>query len=151
MSPFLHLPILHNGWMQLEIPCEGCGTCCRWPGEVRLDDAEISRLARQQGLAEPVFIERHTRLRQDRRGLALKEQPDGACIFLTASGCGVHAVKPQQCRDFPSLWVNSLWGKVPRAAMERDFPMLFACSAFRNFLKTDRRASVATAEESPRV
>lgn len=129
--------------MQSEIPCAGCGTCCRWPGEVRLDESEVSRLARHQELPEAVFIERHTRLRQDRRGLALQEQPDGACIFLTASGCAVHAVKPQQCRDFPALWVNSLWGKVPRAAMERDFPMLFACPAFKNFLKTDRRAHLA--------
>jgi hypothetical protein len=47
----------------------------------------------------------------------------------------VQPVKPQQCKDFPSRWVNSLWGKVPLETMKRDYPMLFNCAAFKDFLK----------------
>jgi hypothetical protein len=46
-------------------------------------------------MAEYQFIQEFTRLRTDQRALALKEKPDGACIFLEGSNCIVHAVKPQ--------------------------------------------------------
>ncbi len=69
-----------------------------------MTEAEIARLADHLGLAEHELIQRHTRLTQDRRGLALQEQPDGACVFLSGNDCAVQAVKPQQCRDFPNLW-----------------------------------------------
>ena len=49
----------------------------------------------------------------------------------------VQPVKPEQCKDFPSRWVNSLWGKVPIETMRREYPMLFACAAFTAFLKTN--------------
>ena len=66
--------------------------------------AEITRLATFKGLSENEFIQQFTRLRHDRQGLALKEQPDGACIFLDGENCAVQPVKPQQCREFPNLW-----------------------------------------------
>jgi len=90
------VPIFHE--------CQRCTACCRWPGQVRLTDAEIARLAAFLELGEPEFIQRHTRLTQDRRGLALQEKPDGACVFLAGNDCAVQSVKPQQCRDFPNLW-----------------------------------------------
>ena len=121
--------------MPLEIHCQRCTSCCRWPGEVRVDAMEISRLASQTGLSELDFIERHTRLRQDRLGLALKERPDHSCIFLEGENCAVQAVKPQQCMDFPGRWVNSLWGKVSLETIQRDYPMLYHCDAFKTFLK----------------
>lgn len=127
--------------MQFHIPCQRCLVCCRWPGEVRLAEDEISRVASFKGMNDQAFIELHTRLRQDRRGLALKEQADGSCIFLQDDGCAVHAVKPEQCKDFPSRWVNRLWGKVSLETMKAEYPMLFACSAFNAFLETNKPAA----------
>ena len=120
--------------MPVLLECQRCTACCRWPGQVMLSDEEIARLAAFKGVGEPEFIEQFTRLRADRRGLALKEQPDGACIFLENGGCAVQPVKPQQCQDFPSRWVNLLWGKVPLEVIRKDYPMLFACSAFKKFI-----------------
>jgi len=71
---------------------------------VRLTDAEITRLAAFKGISEHEFIQQFTRLRWDRGGLALREQPDGACVFLEGNDCAVQPVKPQQCREFPNLW-----------------------------------------------
>ena len=55
-------------------------------------------------MSEFGFIQEFTRLRADRRGLALKEKPNGECVFLEGNACTVQPVKPQQCRDFPNLW-----------------------------------------------
>lgn len=84
--------------------CQRCTACCRWPGQVRLTDEEIARLASFKGIGESDFIQQFTRLRQDRRGLVLMDKPNGECIFLEDNNCAVQSVKPQQCRDFPNLW-----------------------------------------------
>ena len=84
--------------------CQRCTACCRWPGQVRLSEPEIAQLASFLGLTELAFIERFTRLRVDRRGLALTEGADGACVFLEGADCRVQPVKPKQCRDFPNGW-----------------------------------------------
>lgn len=121
--------------MPITLECQRCGACCRWPGEVRLSEEELSKIAGFKGMTDQEFIEHHTRLRKDRRGLALKEQPNGSCIFLDGTNCTVQPVKPQQCKEFPSRWVNLLWGKVPLETVRKEYPMLFACSAFKDFLK----------------
>ncbi len=90
------MPVFHD--------CQRCTACCRWPGQVRLTNDEIARIAAFLQLGEHDFIQRHTRLQHDRHGLALQEQSDGACVFLITNRCTIQAVKPQQCRDFPNLW-----------------------------------------------
>jgi len=90
------MPVFHD--------CQRCTACCRWPGQVRLHEADITRIAAFLQLSEPDFIQQFTRLQHDRRGLALQEKPDGACVLLEGNLCAIQAVKPQQCRDFPNLW-----------------------------------------------
>ncbi|MBL6763678.1 MAG: YkgJ family cysteine cluster protein [Verrucomicrobiae bacterium] len=84
--------------------CQRCTACCRWPGQVRINDAEISAMAGHLGMAESDFIERFTRIRPDRRGLSLRDKENGECAFLDGENCRVQPAKPQQCRDFPNLW-----------------------------------------------
>ena len=67
------------------------------------------------GVSELDFIERYTRLRPDRRGLALAGCAGGACIFLAGRDCRVQPVKPQQCRDFPNGWNFPGFEKICRA------------------------------------
>ncbi len=69
-----------------------------------LSEGEISRIAAFLRVSESDFIQRHTRLRSDRRGLALMEKPNGECVFLDGNDCAIQRVKPQQCSDFPNLW-----------------------------------------------
>lgn len=114
------MPVFHD--------CQRCTACCRWPGQVRLTDAEITRIAAFLQLGESDFIQRHTRLQQDRRGLALQEQPDGTCIFLQENLCAIQAEKPQQCRDFPNLWkypdAEKYCRAIPREVGEADYVQL---------------------------
>jgi Fe-S-cluster containining protein len=88
--------------MPIFYECQRCTACCLWPGEAGFLEREISRLAAFKGMSEHEFIQKHTRLREDRSGLALQEKPNGKSIFLEKNDCSVQPVKPQQCRDFPS-------------------------------------------------
>ncbi len=90
--------------MPIFLECDRCTACCRWPGQVKVTAAEIGRLAAHLGLSEADFVARYTRLNANRSGLALTDQPNGACVFLDGDSCRVNPVKPQQCRDFPNLW-----------------------------------------------
>jgi Fe-S-cluster containining protein len=111
--------------MPIFLECERCTACCRWPGQVLLNDAEITRLAAFKNLSEHDFIQQFTRLRQDKRGLALKEQPDGSCIFLEGNNCAVQPVKPQKCREFPNLWnfpgFEKVCHAIPREVSEAEY------------------------------
>jgi len=84
--------------------CQRCTACCRWPGQVRVTEEEIRRMAAFLGMDESAFIQRYCRLAANRYGLALMEREDGSCVFLDGRDCRVQPVKPQQCRDFPNLW-----------------------------------------------
>ena len=94
--PFDPVPIFYE--------CDRCTACCRWPGQVKITDAEITRMAAELGLSEGGFIRTYTRLNVSRSGLALTDKENGECIFLDGNNCRVNSVKPQQCRNFPNLW-----------------------------------------------
>lgn len=121
------MPVFHD--------CQRCTACCRWPGQVRLGDADITRISAFLQLTENEFIQHHTRLQHDRGGLALQEQTDGACVFLKDNLCAIQPVKPQQCRDFPNLWKYSGSEKycraIPREVSEADYEQLVSQATLR--------------------
>src|SRR3954447_7948162 len=100
----MNVQVLRCGAVPIFYECDRCTACCRWPGQVSLDDGEIARLAAFKGMSEHDFIQQYTRLTLDRQGLALQDKPNGECIFLEGNNCAVQAVKPKQCREFPNLW-----------------------------------------------
>jgi len=95
--------------------CQRCTHCCRWPGFVKLTDSDISAVSNFLGLSEVDFIQEFTRLRPRRDGLALTDQPDGACIFLEGRDCRIQPVKPIQCSGFPNEWNFTGWREVCEA------------------------------------
>ncbi len=94
---------------QIQYDCQRCANCCRWPGFVNVTAREIAAIAVHMGLSEADFIERHTRLRPNRDGLALNDKPSGECFFLEGRDCLVQPVKPEQCRGFPNSWNFPGW------------------------------------------
>jgi uncharacterized protein len=90
--------------MPIFYECDRCTACCRWPGQVRLSDAEITAISNFLGIAEGVFVQKFTRVSSQRNGLALEDKPNGECIFLDGNDCAINPVKPRQCREFPNLW-----------------------------------------------
>ncbi len=101
--------------MDVYFQCQRCTNCCRWPGFVKLTDDDIAALAQFLGVPEFDFIQRYTRLRQYRDGLALIEKANGECIFLDGRDCSVQEVKPKQCKGFPNEWNFPGWREVCEA------------------------------------
>ena len=96
--------------------CQRCTNCCRWPGFVKVGEAEIASIARHLGLSEHDFIQSYTRLRPQRDGLALIDKGDShECIFLDGRDCVIQAVKPVQCAGFPNTWNFPAWREVCEA------------------------------------
>jgi len=89
---------------------------------VKLTDADIPAIASFLGMEERQFIQEFTRLRPSRDGLALTDQPDGACIFLDGRDCRIQPVKPAQCGGFPNTWNFPGWREVCEAVEVEEFP-----------------------------
>lgn len=95
--------------------CQRCTACCKWPGDVRIEEDEIKRIAGFLSLTEVAFVERFTRLRGNRQGLSLIEKANHQCIMLEGNSCLIHPVKPEQCRGFPNKWNFPGWRQVCEA------------------------------------
>jgi Fe-S-cluster containining protein len=95
--------------------CQRCTACCKWPGDVRLENEEIPRIAAFLDLSETEFLDRYTRLRTNRQGLSLIEKENHECIMLDGNSCRIHAVKPSQCAGFPNQWNFPGWRQVCEA------------------------------------
>ena len=103
---------------------------------MRLSEDEIARLAEFKRMSEFEFIQEFTRLRADRRGLALMEKTNGECVFLEGNECAVQTVKPQQCRDFPNLWnfpgFQEICRAIPRVVSEEEYRRLIEMGTGKN-------------------
>jgi uncharacterized protein len=93
--------------------CRRCGTCCKWPGYVRLFSFETEAIADFLELTVHEFTDEFTILTGDRRNLSLIEHPGGRCIFFCeeSNACKIESVKPQQCKQFPLEWNFKGWEK----------------------------------------
>ena len=77
--------------------CRRCSRCCR-DKRIQVNPYEIARLARNRGMDSAQFRARHT---EGGNGTHLRRDASGACEFLGADGCGVHADRPLVCRLYP--------------------------------------------------
>lgn len=76
--------------------CHACSRCCH-DKTIRVNPYEVERLAQNRAVTTTEFLARYT----DAGGTVLKQTDSGACIFLTAQGCGVHPDRPLVCRLYP--------------------------------------------------
>jgi len=102
---------MRETWYQ----CDRCTVCCKWPGDVKVEDDEIETIADYLGIELNQFIQEHTRLRTNRSGLSLLEKENHECYWLENGGCVINEVKPRQCRGFPNQWNFPGWQKVCHA------------------------------------
>ncbi|MCU0794466.1 MAG: YkgJ family cysteine cluster protein [Akkermansiaceae bacterium] len=117
MNPGFGSPDNDKVWLDPDIyyVCRRCTACCRWPGDVRLGEEEIPRIAAYLAMTEEDFIQCFTRLRTDRKGLSLLEKENHECVMLENGGCRIHEVKPSQCAGFPNRWNFEGWRNVCEA------------------------------------
>jgi hypothetical protein len=67
------MPVFHD--------CQRCTACCRWPGQVRLTEAEITRIAAFLQLSEHDFIQRYTRCNTIGAGSPCWKSPAAPVVF----------------------------------------------------------------------
>lgn len=81
--------------------CRRSGNCCSRPdGFVRVDDADVRRIAAYLGLSERGFRSRFVAARGDR----LVEGLGPRCVFLEegeTARCRIYPVRPERCRSWP--------------------------------------------------
>ena len=77
--------------------CHRCLRCCHHK-RIQLNPYEVARLARNRGQTTTQFRADAT---VDGAGTVLKQTESGACVFLGAEGCMVHADRPLVCRLYP--------------------------------------------------
>jgi Fe-S-cluster containining protein len=101
--------VLHGVNLSRDFVCHSCGACCRGEGEVFVTRQRAVLIAEHLGVELSEFRRRYTR-RDVEGGHLLRDRSleDDACIFLDdANRCMIHAVKPEQCANFPFRWRNS--------------------------------------------
>lgn len=76
--------------------CRACSRCCH-DKIIQLNPYEVARLAENRRVTTTEFLARYT----ERNGTVLQRAEEGACVFLTAEGCGVHQDRPLVCRLYP--------------------------------------------------
>jgi Fe-S-cluster containining protein len=76
--------------------CHACRRCCH-DKIIHVNPYEVARLARNLHMSTTEFLPRYT----SANGTTLEHTEDGACVFLTAEGCGVHPDRPLVCRLYP--------------------------------------------------
>lgn len=95
--------------------CQRCTACCKWPGDVRIDENDVSAIAAYLEMEEAEFLTTYTRLRTNRQGLSLIEKENHECVMLEGNSCRIHAVKPSQCAGFPNRWNFPGWRNICEA------------------------------------
>ncbi len=92
--------------------CQRCTECCKWPGDVVLEEADLEAISAFLDMSVYDFVAEYTDLRANRTGLTLKEHPETTtCIFLNGRDCAINPVKPKQCAGFPNEWNFKDWRK----------------------------------------
>lgn len=78
--------------MSAHVPCNGCTACCR---------NELLMLHPEMGdRAEDYETQVATNPITGKQGLALKQKPNGDCIYLGERGCTIHGRAPAICKEF---------------------------------------------------
>ncbi len=76
--------------------CNRCARCCIGR-QISLNPYEICRLAQNKGLSTTKFIADYINVET----MSLRHHPDGSCLLLTESQCGVYEDRPLACRLYP--------------------------------------------------
>lgn len=90
----------------IRFECESqCFRCCAKPGVVCMGAADIREAARFLNVPTSRFKAEY--LTRENGSWFIDVEESRPCPFLTLKGCGIHNVKPAQCRTYP-FWRENL-------------------------------------------
>lgn len=95
----------------IRFECQGDGKCCLNHGRhtyVYVSFNDRKRLAAHLGMTTLEFTKQYTRAAD---GMVHLKDPERDCPFFRDNRCGVHTVRPWQCRTWP-FWPENMHPKV---------------------------------------
>ena len=108
------------GEFNFRFQCQpGCVNCCTQSGHIWVTDEDISRIAAYVKLDRTAFEKRYVCRGKQCARLTVPRRD--SCHFLIQGGCGIHEVKPLQCRAFP-YWPENVATRAAWKALRRYCP-----------------------------
>lgn len=112
--------------------CKMCGQCCYGEGGIFITEADVKAIAAYLGLPRAEFLDTYVGIRNGRMEIITRS--DGACVFLKNKVCGIHPVKPHNCRTWPFMpgALREEWGFL---SMKNNCPGFDPDSTWEEFLE----------------
>lgn len=98
--------------VQQQVDCTACANCCRH-SVVSVNDSEIENIASHIGTTSKEVSRLYTVPDPDAPALRILLNSDEGCVFLDGNLCMIYEARPNTCRDFPhvSVETHSLGGR----------------------------------------
>jgi Fe-S-cluster containining protein len=113
-----------------EMPCKGCGRCCKEERTIGLFPSDICRISRALKITLAEFNDRYLDgivsigMVKDERGNKISDsfafgfRLDNGCPFLIDDKCSIHAFKPVICRAYPNMVMRTFRGDILKSFVQ---------------------------------
>jgi Fe-S-cluster containining protein len=107
-----------------EMPCKGCGRCCREEPTIGLFPSDVYRFSKALGMTMTEFNDRYLNgivsigKVQDESGNKIIDSHafgfrlDHGCPFQVDNKCSIHSFKPVICRAYPNMVMRTFRGDI---------------------------------------
>jgi Fe-S-cluster containining protein len=112
------------------MPCKGCGRCCKEEPKIGLFPSDVHRISRALKMTLAEFNDRYLdgivnigRV-QDEKGNKVSDsyafgfKLDNGCPFLVDNKCDIHAFKPVICRAYPNMVMRTFRGDILKSFVQ---------------------------------
>ncbi|HEY3273191.1 MAG TPA: YkgJ family cysteine cluster protein [Methanocella sp.] len=112
------------------MPCKGCGRCCKEEPKIGLFPSDICRISKALGLTLAEFNDRYLNgivsigKVQDERGNKIGDsyafgfKLDNGCPFLVDDKCSIHSFKPVICKAYPNMVMRTFRGDILKSFVQ---------------------------------
>jgi Fe-S-cluster containining protein len=113
-----------------DMPCKGCGRCCKEERTIGLFPSDIYRISKALKITLAEFNDRYLGglvsigAVQDERGNKISDsyafgfRLDNGCPFLADDKCSIHAFKPVICRAYPNMVMRTFRGDILKSFVQ---------------------------------
>jgi Fe-S-cluster containining protein len=112
------------------MPCKGCGRCCREEPKIGLFPSDVYRISKALKMTLAEFNDRYLdgivnigRV-QDDKGNKVSDSSafgfklDNGCPFLVDDKCSIHDIKPIICRAYPNMVMRTFRGDILKSFVQ---------------------------------
>jgi Fe-S-cluster containining protein len=113
-----------------DMPCKGCGRCCREEPKIGLFPSDIFRISKALGITIAEFNDRYLNgivdigSVQDEKGNTVYDSKafgfnlENGCPFQKDERCSIHEFKPIICRAYPNMVMRTFRGDILKSFVQ---------------------------------